>query len=210
MGWEPLSRTNQDLRMKSESYECLVNLLAVRSIILRIIAAANDVDFSVILLKLSIELKTLENEVIPEVLRKFKCKEKDKIIEATVPFDGIERLREAYNSHQINFIAKFAESLGNSSFPDLIEVLQSAPCLEPLPLPELNKPASFNKFFLRASTCSETIAFVAAICNLAALQIRPNLSTKKTKKKRNETLITAAPENQVKTLHMLVSNSKPN
>ena len=186
--------------MKMETRECMIRLLAVRSLILRILAAANDTDSSSILSRLAAELKKLQNEDVPSLLKKFEDEGKDRVNSVIIPLDGVERLREAYHSEQLSFIALIADSLANSSCPDseCIEKLKTSPCLIPLPLPEQNKSVSYRKFLLRASTCGETLAFLSAICTSAASQIKPNISKKKNKRKSGkETVVSTAMENQV-------------
>ncbi|OXU18145.1 hypothetical protein TSAR_006441 [Trichomalopsis sarcophagae] len=199
VGWEPLPENNEDLRMKLETRECMVRLLAARSLMLRILAAANDADSSSLLARLSGELKKLQSEVIPQLLQKFERDGKDRVNSVIVPLDAVERLREAYSSEQLSLIAQFADSLANSSCPDseCIEALRTSPCLKPLPLPEQNKPVSYRKFLFRASTCGETLAFLSAICTSAASQIKPNISKKKNKRKNTkEPVVSTAVENQ--------------
>lgn len=178
----------------------MVRLLAARSLMLRILAAANDADSSSLLARLSGELKKLQDEVIPQLLQKFERDGKDRVNSVIVPLDAVERLREAYSSEQLSLIAQFADSLANSSCPDseCIEALRTSPCLKPLPLPEQNKPISYRKFLFRASTCGETLAFLSAICTSAASQIKPNISKKKNKRKNTkEPVVSTAVENQV-------------
>jgi N-terminal acetyltransferase B complex non-catalytic subunit len=200
VGWEPLPENGEDLRMKLETRECMVRLLSARSLILRILAAANDPDSSPILSKLAAELKKLQREDIPALLQKFQHEGKDKVNSVIVPLDAVERLREAYSSEQLSIIAQVADSLANSSCPDpeCIEALQTSSCLKAPSLPDQNKPVSYRKFLLRASTCGETIAFLSVICTSVASQIQINISKKKNKKKRTkETVVSTAVENQV-------------
>lgn len=197
MGWEPLPEDKKDLKMKAETRECMVRLLKARSLILRILAATND-SSSAILAQLADELRKLENDEIPSILEKLN----NKVNNVTVPLDAVERLREVQSSNQLSLIAQLADSLSNLSCPDqaCIELLKSSTCLKPLDLPsDRNEPVSYKQFFLRASTCGETLAFVSVICNAAASQIKPNISKKKNKRKNTkETILpTTTEENQV-------------
>ncbi|XP_014235651.1 N-alpha-acetyltransferase 25, NatB auxiliary subunit [Trichogramma pretiosum] len=199
VGWEPLPENDEDLRMKEETRECMICVLQARSLILRVLGAANEADSSNTLLRLSNDLKRLIDEKIPNILQKFEVDKKDKVNSVIVPFDAVERLRETYNSQQLSLIAQLAESLANSSCPsaECIEALRTSICLKPLPLPNQEKPASYKKFFLRATTCGETLAFVSAICTSAASQIKPNISKKKNKRKGGtETIVTTAAESE--------------
>lgn len=209
VGWEPLPEIHeQDLRMKIETRECMIRLLAARGYILRILAASNDPDSSPILARLSAELRKLQTEDIPLLLQKFQSPTssnddadvKDRVNSVIVPLDAVERLREAYASEQLSLIAQLADSLANSSCPDrpCIEAIRGAVCLKPLALPDRNKPASYKKFLLRAGTCGETLAFLGAICTSAASQLKPLIYKKKNKKKNtSETVVSSSLENEV-------------
>lgn len=179
----------------------MVRLLASRSLILRIIAASNEADSSTILSKLSAELKKLQSEFIPSLLQKFMYEGRDKTNSVIVPMDAVERLREAYNSEQLVLIAQLADSLANSSCldHDCIQSIKNSPCLQTPPLPDQNKPVSYKKFLLRVSTCSETLAYIGAICTSAASQVKPNILKKKNKRKNTkEPIVSTAMENQVR------------
>ncbi|KAG7208762.1 hypothetical protein KM043_014957 [Ampulex compressa] len=65
-------------------------------------------------------------------------------------------------------------------------MLRASPCLQTIPLPEQNVPVSFKSFLLRASTCSESLAMISAICSVRSTQLQPQSSKKKHKKKFTE------------------------
>ncbi|XP_014210949.1 N-alpha-acetyltransferase 25, NatB auxiliary subunit [Copidosoma floridanum] len=190
VGWEPLQEKDDDIRMKEETRECMVCLLAARSIILRIIAAANDAsDSSATMSLLAAELRKLQNETIPLVLKKFEfvCVDDkiNRINSVLVPLDAVDRLREIYSSKQLGLIAQFADSLANSSYPDAecLEALKESDCLKLLLVPQRDLEASLKNILFRASTCGETLAFLSAICTLAASHIKPNILKKKNRRK---------------------------
>lgn len=178
----------------------MVRILSARSLILRIIAASSEADSSSTLTRLAAELKKLQSEVIPSLLQKFIHEGKDKTNSVIVPTDAVERLREAYSSEQLVLIAQLADSLANSSYLDreCIQFVKNSLCLQTPSLPDQNKPASYKKFLLRISTCSETLAFIGAICTSAASQIKPNILKKKNKRKNTkDPIVSTAVEDQV-------------
>ncbi|XP_015610022.1 N-alpha-acetyltransferase 25, NatB auxiliary subunit isoform X2 [Cephus cinctus] len=201
VGWEPLSEKNEDLRMKEETRECMLRLLAARSLILRIIAACAEFDASAptsqsdstsppLLARLSAQLKQLATEEIPATLRKFEDPEKSGVINykassVLVPMDALARLREAYESEQLITVVQLADSLTQCSYPDVkcLEALRSSASLQTLHLPEFDSPVSYKPFLLRATTCGETLAFLAAMCSACATQMQPRMSNKKNRKK---------------------------
>ncbi|KAJ8681185.1 hypothetical protein QAD02_016972 [Eretmocerus hayati] len=200
LGWEPLPEEDEDQRMRSETRECMVKLLAARSLILRIIAACNDADSSLILSRLSADLRRLQMDDIPPTLQKFVSGGNDRVNSVIVPLDAVERLREAHSSDQLTLIAQFADSLAISSCPsaECIEALRTSPCLKAPALPTQNTPVSFRKYLLRASTCGETLAFLSAICTSSASQIKPKISQKRNRRKTTrEPLVSTALENQI-------------
>lgn len=174
--------------MKKETCECMVRLLRARSLMLRVLAAANEPEPSALLSRLSSELRKLQNEDIARVLRQFEQDGKDKVNSVLVPLDAMDRLREAYGSEQLSTIARVAESLAASGFvdADCIQALRSSSCLKPIALPKQDRPASYRKFLLRAATCGETLAYLGAICVSTATQSKPRTSRKKSKKKANK------------------------
>lgn len=196
-GWEPLAENGEDSRMQEETRICMLRLLAVRDLILKILAACVASDSSSLLIRFSNELKQLNNEQIPSILQKFELEgKKIKSCKMLVPMDAVERLSEAYYSEQLKTIARLAESLAQSRYPDLecIQMLQTSPCLQTIDIPEKRIPVSFKHFLLRASTCSESLAIISAICILCATQLQPKTSQKKNKKKCNKQ-ITSLPLN---------------
>ncbi|KAK0171898.1 hypothetical protein PV328_005290 [Microctonus aethiopoides] len=192
IGWEPL-RKNKNERKYDETRACMLQLLAARNLILRIIAATVEQDSGSLLLKLAGELRALENERIPKCLEKFKVSGNRVRVESVlIPLDAVERLREAYESKQLTIIASLAESFSKNSMPDLdcIEEMRSLPCLEPIQLPETNDPVSYKEFFLRAGTCGETLALLGAMC--AASQSHTQLTNRKNRKKSNKEISSVA------------------
>ena len=189
-GWEPLPVNDEDPRMQEETRACMLKLLIARNLILKIIAACVTPDSSSLLTRLSGELKQLDNEQIPPVLQKFEPegKNKNRPCKILVPMDAVERLREAHYSEQLKTIARLVESLANSRYPDFecIQMLRASPCLQTIDIPEKGVPVSFKHFLLRASTCSESLAIISAICTLWATQLQPQASQKKNKKKCNK------------------------
>ena len=175
--------------MQEETRMCMLRLLTVRDLILKILAACVASDSSSLLKRFSNELKQLDNEQIPLILQKFESEgKKNKSCRMLVPMDAVERLREAHYSEQLQTIARFAESLAQSLYPDFecIQMLRVSPCLQTIDIPEKRIPMSFKHFLLRASTCSETLAIISAICTLCATQLQPKTSQKKNKKKCNK------------------------
>lgn len=184
--------------MQEETRVCMLRLLAARNLMLRILAATAESDSSTLLLQLSAELKQLDDEYIPQILQKFDIDGKlDQPCKILIPMDAVERLREAHNSEQLRTIACLAKSLSNSHCPDFdcIQMLRMSTCLQLLPLPEQNMPVSFKNFLLRASTCSESLAIISAMCSAIALQAKPRSSQKKNKKKCNKKIETVLSNN---------------
>ncbi|KAG5344691.1 NAA25 acetyltransferase, partial [Acromyrmex charruanus] len=188
-GWEPINQNEDDPRMQEETRICMLKLLLARNAILRILAASAG-SSSIYLSQISAELKELAEETIPNILQKFGTDGKrTRPCKILVPFDAVERLREAYHSEQLRTIACLAKSLSHSHYPDLdcIQMLRTTPCLQTLPIPERDIPVSFKNFLLRASTCSESLAIISAICSAYAIQSEPRAqSQKKNKKKYNK------------------------
>jgi len=174
--------------MQEETRICMLKLLSARNAILRILAASVG-SSSIYLSQISTELKELE-ESIPNILQKFGTDGKrNRPCKILVPLDAVERLREAYHSEQLRTIACLAKSLSHSHCPDFdcIQMLRTTPCLQTLPIPERDVPISFKNFLLRASTCSESLAIISAICSAYATQSEPRAqSQKKNKKKYNK------------------------
>ncbi|CAK9820354.1 N-alpha-acetyltransferase 25, NatB auxiliary subunit [Anthophora plagiata] len=188
-GWEPLTENGEDLRMQEETRICMLRLLAARNLILKILAACVTSNNSSLLSRFSNELKQLDNEQIPSILEKFDSEgKKNKPCKMLVPMDAVERLREAHYSEQLKTIAHLAESLVQSRYPDFecIQMLRASPCLQTIDIPEKRIPTSFKHFLLRASTCSESLAIISAICTLCATQLQPKTLQKKNKKKCNK------------------------
>lgn len=187
-GWEPIDPNETDTRMQEDTRLCMLKLLSARNAILRILAASAQ-SSSIFLTQISSELKELAEEIIPKTLEKFDTNEKrNKPCKLLVPLDAVERLREAYYSEQLKTIACLAKSLAHSHCPDFdcIQMLRTASCLQPLSIPERDTPVSFKNFLLRASTCSESLAIITAICSVYAVQTQPHISHKKNKKKCNK------------------------
>ncbi|XP_043260160.1 N-alpha-acetyltransferase 25, NatB auxiliary subunit [Colletes gigas] len=185
-GWEPLSENGKDPRMQEETRVCMLRLLAARNLILKILAACAMPDTSSLLVRLCSELKQLDTEQIPLILQKFESEgKKDRSCKILVPMDAVERLREAHWSEQFKTIAQLVESLTHSHYPDFecIQMLQASPCLQTINIPEKDIPVSFKHFLLRASTCSESLAIISAICTMCATRLQPQSSQKKNRKK---------------------------
>lgn len=166
----------------------MLRLLSARNAILRILAASAK-SSSIFLSQISSELKELDEEIIPQILQIFDTDGKrNRPCNILVPLDAVERLREAHYSEQLRTIACLANSLSQSSCPDFdcIQMLRTSLCLQTLPIPEWDKPVSFKNFLLRASTCSESLAIISAICSVCAVQSEPRTSQKKNKKKYNK------------------------
>ncbi|XP_076755634.1 phagocyte signaling impaired isoform X1 [Xylocopa sonorina] len=188
-GWEPLTENGEDPRMQEETRVCMLKLLAVRDLILKILAACVASDSSSLLIRFSNELKQLDNEQIPLILEKFELEgKKNRSCKILVPMDAVERLREAHYSEQLKTIARLTESLARSRYPDFecVQMLRASPCLQIIDIPEKRIPVSFKHFLLRASTCSESLAIISAICTLCATQLQPTTSQKKNRKKCNK------------------------
>jgi len=175
--------------MQEETRICMLKLLSARNAILRILAASVG-SSSIYLSQISTELKELAEESIPSILQKFGTDGKrNRPCKILVPLDAVERLREAYHSEQLRTIACLAKSLSHSHCPDFdcIQMLRTTPCLQTLPIPERDVPISFKNFLLRASTCSESLAIISAICSAYVTQSEPRAqSQKKNKKKYNK------------------------
>nr|XP_012136081.1 PREDICTED: N-alpha-acetyltransferase 25, NatB auxiliary subunit isoform X1 [Megachile rotundata] len=188
-GWEPLTENGEDLRMQEETRICMLRLFMARNLILKIIAACVAPDSSSLLTRFSDELKQLDSEEIPSILQEFEPEGKqNRPCKILVPMDAVERLREAHYSEQLKTIARLVECFANSRYPDFecIQMLRASPCLQTIDIPEKGIPVSFKHFLLRASTCSESLAIISAICTLWAMQLQPQTSEKKNKKKCNK------------------------
>lgn len=186
-----------DPRMRKETKECMLSLLRSRSLILRILASVAESNTTLLFTKLSQDMRTLVRESIPSVLQNFWTEDgKDKVNSVIIPVDAVMRLREIYDSEQLIAIACLAESLSLSSYPDenCIEILRKSPSIQLPPIPEQEKPISFNKFFLRASTCGETLAILGSICIAVISQLKPQNSQKKNKKKHNKENVEISPD----------------
>lgn len=184
-GWEPVDESGQDPTKESETFECILKLLQARHLILRILAATAESDPSSLLSVLSRNLETLDSIDIPCTLRKVNVDEKtNKSCGILVPLDAVERLKEAHYSEQLKTVAYFAKQLSwqPSHYKNLIEILRTTLCLQPLCLPTHNEPISFKNFLLRASTCSETLAIITAMCVAYSKRFRSVISNKKGKK----------------------------
>ena len=181
-GWEPFTENGKDPTMEEDTRECMSRLLAARNAILKVLAACATHDTPSLLTRLSGELKQLDSEQIPSILEKFESEGKrNRPCRLLVPMDAVERLREAHYSEQLKTIAQLAESLARSGYPDCecIQMLRASPCLQTLDIPESGVPVSFKHFLLRASTCSESLAIISAICTMCATQLQPQTSHKK-------------------------------
>ncbi|EZA56704.1 N-alpha-acetyltransferase 25, NatB auxiliary subunit [Ooceraea biroi] len=187
-GWEPMSQCEKDPRMRGDTSACMLRLLSARNLILRTLAAAAEPTPD-LFIQLANELTTIDQDIIPSLLEGMqKGDRKDKPCNILAPMDAYERLREAHYSEQLKTIACLLTSLSRSQCPDFdcIETLRKSPCLQPLPIPERDTPVSFKNFLFRASTCSESLAFVGIICSAYAMQSEPRTSQKKNKKKYNK------------------------
>lgn len=174
--------------MQEETRVCMLRLLSARNAILRILAASAN-SSPIFLSQISVELKELDEEFIPKILQKFDTEGKrNRPCKILVPLDAVERLREAHYSEQLRTIACLAKSLSQSPCPDFdcIQMLRTSLCLQTLAIPERDTPVSFKNFLLRASTCSESLAIISAICSVCAVQSEPRTSQKKNKKKCNK------------------------
>ncbi|CAD6234182.1 GSCOCG00007626001-RA-CDS [Cotesia congregata] len=189
VGWEP-STDDKDPRKHEETRVCMLQLLAARNLILRIIAAtAEEQDCSLLLAKLSHELETLNNERIPKCLEKFMTADRRVRVESIlVPIDAVERLRESYDSQQLMVIARLADSFSQFSRPNsqCIEIIRNAHCLKTLPIPTTDEPVSYKDFLLRAATCGETLSFLGIMCASYINQAHPQINNKKNRKKTNK------------------------
>ena len=187
VGWEPLDKTNGDPRMREETRSCMLRLLASRGIVLRILAATAEPDSSSALSTLATELKQHHSEHVPRCLEKFQEPEsgKSKAESVLVPLDAVERLREAHDSQQLITIANLADSLARSSKPDedCVEFLKKSPALLCPELPDSDCPVSYRQFFLRATTCGETLAYLSAMCVSYSTTMQPRAINKKKNKK---------------------------
>lgn len=174
------------MRMRKETRDCILCLLKVRSLILRVLASVAEPDTTTLFMKLSEEIKTLVQENIPNVLRKFQTQDgKDVINSVVIPIDAVMRLREIYESEQLMAIVHLIESLAQNPYPDAncIEILRNSLSIKVPTIPEQEHPVSFSKFFLRASTCGETLSILGSICAVIMSQSKPRRSQRKNKKK---------------------------
>lgn len=186
IGWEPILNEDYDVRMRKETRDCILCLLKVRSLILRVLASVAEPDTTTLFMKLSEEIKTLVQENIPNVLRKFQTQDgKDVINSVVIPIDAVMRLREIYESEQLMAIVHLIESLAQNPYPDAncIEILRNSLSIKVPTIPEQEHPVSFSKFFLRASTCGETLSILGSICAVIMSQSKPRRSQRKNKKK---------------------------
>lgn len=171
----------------------MLRLLAARSLILRILAATAESESSSLLADLSAELKKLNDEYVPQCLEKFNITKGDgnKAESVLVPLDAVARLREAHESEQLTVVASLADSLARSSRPnsECVELLRSSPALRTLPLPDPDISVSYKEFFLRASTCGETLAIVSAMCVACSTHSRPRPTNKKKNKKSGKEIV---------------------
>ena len=197
VGWEPIHSKDEDPRMRNETKECMLNLLKARSLILRILASVAESNTTSLFTKLSQDIRTLVRENIPSVLQNFRTKDgKDEVNSVIIPIDAVMRLREIYDSEQLLAIACLAESLAQSPYPDenCVETLKKSPSIRVPSIPEQEKPISFNKFFLRASTCGETLSILGSICAAVIAQSKPRDSQKKNKKRQNKENVEISPD----------------
>ncbi|XP_034949721.1 N-alpha-acetyltransferase 25, NatB auxiliary subunit [Chelonus insularis] len=188
VGWEPLTQC-KDPRRSEDTRACMLQLLAARNLILRIIAATTEQDSSSLLVKLAQELHNLHNEHVPKCLEKFETSDKRVRVEnILVPIDSVERLREAHCSQQLVVIARLADSFSQISRPDLdcIKMIHTAPCLDTLAIPNTDEPVSYKDFLLRAATCGETLAFIGIICAAYSSQSHSQSTNRKSRKKSNK------------------------
>lgn len=188
VGWEPLSNC-KDSRRYDDTRACMIQILTARNLILRIIAASAEEKSSLLLKKLSTDLNNINNDNIPKCIEKFMTNDKRICVESIlVPLDAVERLREAYESEQLKIIAKIADSISQYSKPDTdcIDVIRNSKCLESLPIPDAGEdPVSYKEFFLRASTCGETLAFLGLICIAASSQLHNDDAANRRNRKKN-------------------------
>ncbi|KAF7996942.1 hypothetical protein HCN44_002588 [Aphidius gifuensis] len=195
-GWEPLSDSN-DPRRYDDTRACMIQILAARNSILRIIAASVEEKSSTLLAKLSSELNIINNERIPKCIDKFMTNDKKIRVESIlVPLDAVERVREAYESEQLSIIARLADSISQFSKPDsdCIEAIRISKSLIPLPIPESDGPVSYKDFFLRASTCGETLAFLGLICVASISKSHPEVNNRRNRKKNNRDISSLTPD----------------
>lgn len=173
--------------MRKETRDCMLCLLKARSLILRVLASLAEPDTRLLFIKLAQEIRTLVQESIPAVLRHFRTENgKDKINNVMIPVDAVMRLREIYDSEQLMAIVYLIESLSQYPYPDenCIEILSKSVSVKVPSIQEKEQPVSFNKFFLRASTCGETLSILGSICAVIMSQSKPQSSQKKNKKKQ--------------------------
>ncbi|XP_033227156.1 N-alpha-acetyltransferase 25, NatB auxiliary subunit isoform X2 [Belonocnema kinseyi] len=197
VGWEPIHAKDGDPRMRKETKECMLSLLRARNLILRILASVAESNTTFLFTKLSQDMRTLVRESIPAVLQNFWNEDgKDKVNTVIIPIDAVMRLREMYDSEQLIAIACLAESLSLSPYPDetCIEILRKSPSIQLPSIPEQEKPIAFTKFFLRASTCGETLSILGSICVAVISLLKSQNSQKKNKKKQNKENVKISPE----------------
>ncbi|XP_012253045.2 N-alpha-acetyltransferase 25, NatB auxiliary subunit [Athalia rosae] len=183
IGWEPLGSYQKDPYYREETRTCMLRLLSARNLLLRVVAAAAEVESSSLLTQLASELRQLQQELIPEILNNLKD-QGSSAQSLLVPLDAVERLREAHESEQLKIIAQLADCLAGSVSPDsqCLQELNATPCLRTLPIPCRTSPASYKPFFLRAATCGETLSLLGAICCAYNVSQSPT-SIKKNNKK---------------------------
>ncbi|XP_066597306.1 N-alpha-acetyltransferase 25, NatB auxiliary subunit [Prorops nasuta] len=185
MGWEPLTENAKNQTMQEETRQCMMKLLLTKSFILRILAATAE-ESSDLLLDLSYQLKQVESEQIPPVLKTFEVEGNPlKSCNLLVPLDAVERLKESYYSQQLITIARFTEFLAKSqqSEPECVEMLKTTQCLQTPNIPDKENATSYKRFLLRVATCSETLAIITAMCTAFATKFEPQSTKKKNKKK---------------------------
>lgn len=176
----------------------MVRLLKARHLMLRIIGATNKEDSSDLLSKLSSELKTFDQDEVPQVLRKFVSEDgSSRLKNLLIPVDALIRLKEAHDSEQLSIVARLAESLAVAGYPDAscIKALRASACLLPLPIGDYEKPLVYRDVVIRATTCSETIAYLTAMC-IAFNLSKTGTSHKKNKKKQNKEILTNESDNE--------------
>ena len=189
VGWEALQAKDDDPRMRNETRECMLSLLKARKIILRTLASVGESDTASLFITLSQDIRSLVRDDIPRILCNFLTENgKNKVNSVIIPIDAVMRLREMYDSEQLVAIACLTECLSHKPYPDkiCIETLRKSESIRIPSIPEQEKPVSFNRFFLRASTCGETLSILISICSVVMSQSRPDCSQKKNKKKQNK------------------------
>ncbi|XP_043274527.1 N-alpha-acetyltransferase 25, NatB auxiliary subunit [Venturia canescens] len=191
VGWEPLDENEPDPRMREETRSCMFGLLSARSLILRMIAASAEPDCSSLLESLADQLEKVNDQDIPRYLEKFQApgSDKTKAESVLVPLDAFERLREAHCSEQLRLFAEVARSLARSPSPDYDSIarsLRSSKALQPGPQPPIDVPVSYKAFFMRASTCGESLALLGAMCVAYTNRSQQRATTVTANRKKNK------------------------